>query len=91
MSSGVTSASVSMCWGGGPQELLGLADLVRRARGSGSREQRHRGRGFDQGGVQDDGKGHGRDSHLQGRRQWLQDERRLTGGGGARGRHRDGG
>lgn len=73
-----TSAFVSTCWGRGPQELLSLTDLVRRIRGSGSRKQRHRGCGFDQGRVQDDGQGHGRDSHLQGRRQWLQDQRGLT-------------
>lgn len=54
--------------------------VVRGAGGPGPRQQRDGGRGLDQGRVQDDGQRHGRDSHLQGRRQRLQDERRLTQG-----------
>lgn len=61
--------------------LLLLEGLgLRGTGGPGPRQQRDGGRGLDQGRVQDDGQRHGRDSHLQGRRQRLQDEGRLTEG-----------
>lgn len=65
-----------------------LFDLVRRACRSGSGQQWHWGRGLDEGGVEDDWQGHGRDTHLQRRGERLQDKGRLAqrGGGLRRGR-----
>lgn len=57
-----------------------LLDLVRRARRSGTGKQRHRRRSFDEGRIQDDRQGHGRDSHLQGRGEGLQDKGGLAQG-----------
>lgn len=76
--------SASIRWGGAlwtrRSNVEVLIDLIRRAHGSGRRKQRHRGRGFNQGGVQDDWQGHRGDAHLQGGRQRLQDEGGLIGG-----------
>lgn len=55
-----------------------LLDLIRRARRSGTRKQRYRGRGLDKGRVQDDWQRHGWDSHLQGGGKGLQDEGGLA-------------
>lgn len=74
----------------GQSELL--LDLVRRAAGSGTRQQWHRGCGLDEGGVQDDGQRHRWDPHLQGGRERLDDEGGLSlGGQRHRNRQRGGG
>lgn len=66
--------------------VCSLLHLVGGARCSRVSKQRYRGRGLDEGGVQDDWQGHGWHADLQGRGQGLQNEGGLAERGGSSGR-----